>query len=279
MVWVRGEARLVKDEAGRPLFFQGIAFDVTETKQAEQQLHDLNEAKLRTERLAAIGQLAASISHDLRNPLGAIRNAWYYIRRKLEATEVFSADPRLLRFSNLVESELTRCATIVGDLLDFTRDPPLRRVQCQIEALVNEAISVVQTSSGPIGITRDFPHDSPKPYVDVDQFRQVLINLMQNAVDAVDPVRGAITTRVRHESDQLVVEIQDNGKGISEDIKERIFEPLFTTKVKGIGLGLSIVANIVRRHGGTISVDSKIARGTTFRIEIPIEGHDSAIER
>ena len=274
IVWVRGEARLIRDAGGRPLFFQGIAYDVTETKRAEQQLREMHEAKLRTERLAAIGQLAASISHDLRNPLGSIRNAWYYIRRKLEAAEVFPADPRFLRFSNLIESELGRCVNIIGDLLDFTRDPPLRRVQCQIEKLINEAISAAVPSSAAIEVTRQFPADSPKPYLDETQFRQVLINLLQNAVDAVDPVRGAITVRLRREGDQLVIEIQDNGKGIDPEVKERIFEPLFTTKVKGTGLGLSIVANVVRRHGGTVSVDSAMGKGATFCIRMPIEEND-----
>jgi PAS domain S-box-containing protein len=278
-VWVRGEARLIKDAAGRPLFFQGVAFDITEAKRAEHQLREAHEGKLRTERLAAIGQLAASVSHDLRNPLGSIRNAWYYIRRKIEASQVFSEDPRLKRFSNLIESELTRCANIVGDLLDFTRDPPLRRVQCQVEALVNEALSAVVPPSAAIKITREFPHDPPKPYLDISRFRQVLINLFQNAVDAVDPVRGAITTRVARDGDQLVIEIQDNGKGIGPDIKERIFEPLFTTKVKGTGLGLCIVANLVRSHSGTISVDSTVGRGTTFRIRIPIEEDGSRAAR
>jgi PAS domain S-box-containing protein len=270
IVWVRGEARLVKDRNGQPLFFQGVAFDVSDIKRAQQQLEEAHRAKLRNERLAAIGQLAASISHDLRNPLGSIRNAWYYIRRKLEASQLFSNDPRIPRLSSLIEGELGRCVEIIGDLLDFTRDPPLRRVHCDLPQLIEEAIYAAIPGSSPT-VIREYSQGLPKACLDQTRFRQMVINLLENAVHAVHSDDGVITVRLAQAGDQLVLEIEDNGKGMAPEVKERIFEPLFTTKAKGTGLGLCIVGNIVRSHAGTISVDSAAEKGTRFEIRIPLE--------
>jgi PAS domain S-box-containing protein len=276
VVWVRGEARLVKDSNGCPLFFQGVAFDITDAKRAERQLEEAHRAKLGNERLAAIGQLAASISHDLRNPLGSIRNAWYYIRRKLEATQVFAADARIERLCGVIESELGRCVAIIGDLLDFTRDPPLRLVECNLPQLLDEAIYAAVPRSG-IKVLREYATEIPKPYLDQTRFRQMVINLLENAVHAVDPAHGQIAVRLARDADRFVLEIEDDGKGMSSEVKERIFEPLFTTKTKGAGLGLCIVNNIVRSHRGTISLDSVPEKGTKFQIRIPIGENGSTL--
>lgn len=270
IVWVRGEARLVRDNAGRPLFFQGVAFDVTDAKRAEEQLDQAHQANLRNERLAAIGQLAASISHDLRNPLGSIRNAWYYIRRKLEASQLLSTDLRIPRLSSLIESELARCVEIIGDLLDFTRDPPLRLTECEVPKLLDESIYAAVSNSA-IQVIRDYSPDFSTAYLDQTRFRQMLINLLENAVHAVDTERGVITVRTARDGDHFVIEVVDNGKGMSAEVQQRIFEPLFTTKAKGTGLGLSIVGNIVRSHSGTISVESAPDKGSRFVIRIPLE--------
>jgi PAS domain S-box-containing protein len=275
IVWVRGEARLVKDSNGRPLFFQGVAFDISEAKRAEQQLEEAHRATLRNERLAVIGQLAASISHDLRNPLGSIRNAWYYIRRKLEASQISQADPRIERLAGVIESELGRCVAIIGDLLDFTRDPPLRRAECNLQRIIEEGIAAAGSGSA-VRIAREYCAGLPTAYLDQTRFRQVVINLLENALHAVDPVQGVITVRAARENDHLLLEIQDNGKGMTPEVRERIFEPLFTTKTKGTGLGLCIVNNIVRSHSGTISVDSAPGQGTKFQIRIPVEKPGSA---
>src|SRR5579885_3273627 len=243
IVWVRGEARLVKDSNGRPLFFHGVAFDISDAKRAQQQLEEAHRARLRNERLAAIGQLAASISHDLRNPLGSIRNAWYYIRRRVESSQLFSTDPRIPRLSSLIESELGRCVEIIADLLDFTRDPPLRPAECDVPKLLDEAIYAAVPGSSP-KVIREYAQHLPKACLDQTRFRQMVINLLENAVHAVDAHDGVIIVRLARTGDQFVLEIEDNGKGMPPGVKERIFEPLFTTKAKGTGLGLCIVGNI-----------------------------------
>jgi len=270
VVWIHGEARLVRDDSGRPLFLQGMVFDITESKRAEHEIRDAQEAKVRHERLAALGQVAASIGHDLRNPLGAIRNAWFYIQRRLAGSELVAQDPRVATFGALIERELTRSVSIITDLLDFSRERPLHRVRCPIGPLVNEAFSILELPAGRIQLIDEVPADLPVPYLDRDQFRQAFVNLMQNAVEAVDPAQGVVRVRARAEPDSIVMEFVDNGRGIAPELTDKIFEPLFTTKLRGTGLGLSIIANILRRHGGTIEVVSVPAQGTTFRLRVPL---------
>jgi PAS domain S-box-containing protein len=271
VVWVHGEARLVRDAEGRPLFLQGIAFDITESKRAEQALREAHELRIRTERLAAIGQLAASVGHDLRNPLGAIRNAWYFIQRKLAGAAVMS-DPRVARFAALIDRELVRSAAIIDDLLDFTRDRPPQLVACPLRALVDEAMSVVELPSKEVHVDNEIPESMPAPFLDPAQLRQVLVNLLQNAVDAVDVASGWVKVRASIDGEAAVIDVVDNGRGMPAEVRDRVFEPLFTTKLKGTGLGLAIVANVVKRHGGTIEAMSAEGEGTTFRVRVPFRG-------
>lgn len=112
--------------------------------------------------------------------------------------------------------------------------------------------------------------DLPVPNVDADQFRQVLVNLLQNAAEAVDPQTGRVEVRASVDSGELTLRVIDNGKGMSEDVRARIFEPLYTTKLRGTGLGLAIVEGIIKRHHGRISVASVPNAGTTFTIVIPL---------
>ncbi|MEZ0229816.1 MAG: ATP-binding protein, partial [Planctomycetota bacterium] len=266
IVWVHGEARVVRDEHGKPLFVQGVAFDITEAKNAEAKVREAQDVMARSERLAAIGQLAGGVAHDLRNPLGAIRNAWFFISKKVSLAEAAKADPRVARMGELIDGELNRCAKIIGDLLDFARERAPYRVACPVATLVKDSVSVVAKPSPAIQIVEEIAPNLPIPYLDGDQFRQVVVNLIQNAVEAVDPQKGCVTVSARSvDAATLAIEIADNGKRIPKDIRAKIFEPLFTTKTKGTGLGLSIVDAIVRRHGGRIELDSEAGRGTTFR--------------
>jgi PAS domain S-box-containing protein len=274
-VWVHGEARIVRDERGHAQFIQGVAFDITEIKEAEERLREAQERIVKSEKLAAIGRLAASVGHELRNPLAAIRNAWFYLENKLEVRERAATDPRVGQFASVIQAEIERCAKIIGELLDFSRERPLYRVACPAPELVKSALSVVVKPAETIRIVTEIPEGLPVPYLDADQFRQVLVNLAQNAVEAVDPVSGLIELRVVEQDGALVFEVRDNGKSIPPEVKSKVFEPLFTTKLRGTGLGLAIVDGIVKRHGGEITVKSEIGRGTSFRVRVPLSDPSS----
>ncbi len=269
-VWVHGEARVVRDEDGRAQFIQGVAFDITEIKEAEARLREAQEALIRSEKLAAIGRLAASVGHELRNPLAAIRNAWFYLDKRLTAAGLVDADQRVAQFARVIPNEIERCAKIIGELLDFSRERPLHRVPTPVPELVKNALEVCVKPAAEIRVELDIPEDLPVPNLDADQFRQVFVNVLQNALEVVDAARGVVQVRAYERALGLAFEIGDNGKGMSAEVQKRIFEPLYTTKLRGTGLGLAIVDGIVKRHGGSIGVESELGLGTTFTILVPL---------
>jgi PAS domain S-box-containing protein len=268
VVWIRGEARLVRDDAGKPLFLQGIAFDITDSKRALEQIRDAQETKIRNERLAAVGQLAASIGHDIRNPIAAVGNAFYYIGKRLRGTEL-GADARIAQLLDLADRELKACTKIIGDLLDFARERSPALVACPLGPLVVDAISVIPVPAR-VRIRSEVPDSLPVPDLDRDQFRQVLVNLIQNAAEAIPPDReGTVRITASATDTEILLAVTDDGAGIPDEHREKVFEPLFTSKVKGTGLGLSIVQNTVTRHGGKLELTTKKGAGTTFTIRLP----------
>lgn len=269
--WLHIEATLVRDDTSKPLFLQGIVFDVTESKEAEQKLKEAQDVKVLNERLNAVGQMAASIGHDLRNPLGAIRNAWFYVKKRLDDGADLSEDKRFATMANVIERELDQCSGIISELLEFSRDREPFRVACPLAPLIDEVFEVVKIPSPDHRLFNDVLEDLRVPHVDLTQFRQILVNLVQNGLEALG-TEGEVRVGAHYiaEDDTLVISISDNGIGIPEDLRENIWKPLFTTKAKGTGLGLPIVANIVQRHGGLVNTESAPGQGTTFQLTVPI---------
>ncbi len=228
----------------------------------------------RLTKLAEIGQLAASVGHELRNPIAAVRNGLAYITKRTldpKATaEVLSADPRFKQFLNLMDHELQVSSRIISDLLDFARERPPELRPCPLWPLIDEAVSLVPVRAH-VKVTNEVPQGLPIPQLDKEQFRQLLINLIQNAVESIPSERpGSVTIRAEGgNAAPWKISITDDGIGIPQDVIPKIFLPLFTTKTKGTGLGLAIVAGMVRRHGGTISVSSDHGKGSTFHVELP----------
>ncbi|MCP3098323.1 ATP-binding protein [Myxococcus sp. K15C18031901] len=253
-----------------------LAREREEAKSAEldralRELSGFQEHLIRVEKLAAVGQLAASVGHELRNPLAAVRNAHAYLSRRLSRDAIGAADdPRVPQFLGVMERELSACAKIISDLLDFARERPPALQPCPLRPLVDEAIGVVPTREG-VRILNEVPESLPVPHLDKEQFRQVLVNLVQNAVEAMPPGRtGQVSVLAEGaETGPWAIRVIDDGSGIPPDVLPKIFEPLFTTKTRGTGLGLAIVANMVQRHGGTISVRSEAGQGSEFRIHLP----------
>ncbi|HEY4119620.1 MAG TPA: ATP-binding protein [Byssovorax sp.] len=247
-----------------------VGRDVTERNKLAADLARAREASARVEKLAAVGQLAAGVAHDLRNPLSAARNAFHWLEKRVGGAEL-AREPRVGQALVLVDRELRACATIIDELLDFSRDKPLARRPTRLDALVADAMSVVR-APGHVTLVNLVASDLPELSIDPDQVRQVLVNLAQNGAESTPPERAGAEVRISavRDADDVVVSIEDQGAGIPEENLARVFEPLFTTRARGTGLGLAIVATIVKRHGGTIDVTSQVGVGTIFRVRLPI---------
>ena len=225
----------------------------------------------RNEKLASLGMLAAGVAHEIRNPLTAIKARLFTLQKRLERETPNYAD------SEVIAQEINRLERIVKDVLQFARphDPQFAIMRSdellrEVQALLKPQLEAANIK---IGV-----EESPALEVRVDpqQIKQVLINLVQNAADAIGQ-NGTIRLRVRNEIKRLgrervdtaILEVVDSGKGIGPDVQKRLFDPFFSTKETGTGLGLAIASRIVEKHGGALQYQTKVNRGTTFGIVLP----------
>ncbi|MBC7250738.1 MAG: response regulator [Anaerolineae bacterium] len=231
------------------------------------ELRRAQEQLLRSERLAAIGQLAASVAHELRHPLGVMRQSAYYLSMKLQ-----DADEKVRKHLNILEKEISASDKIITDLMDFSRvhKPDLTLVD--VEKLVDQTLADVETPAG-VRVVRTRAPELPPIMADGQQLQQAFRNLIFNAYQAM-PDGGTLYITTAQVGEYLEISFQDTGIGIAPAHLEHIFEPLFTTKERGIGLGLTICQNIVEQHQGTIEVESLVGQGTTFTIRLPITPAD-----
>ncbi len=229
---------------------------------------------IRTERMAAIGKLASSVGHELRNPLGAIQNALYYIRDFIKEEKLTEKDPSLMEFLDLAEGEIKSSNSIISDLLDFSRVGKIFPQETDLHELLASMKSVVQIPEN-VRLEESLHPALPRIPIDPQKIRQVFINLATNAIQAM-PKGGTLSIRTdlldSVDPAMVVVEFKDQGAGMDAETLGKIFEPLFTTKAKGTGLGLAISNNIVEAHGGKISVSSEPGKGSVFTIRLPVKG-------
>lgn len=229
---------------------------VTELEQTQAQL-------VRQEKMAAMGQLASTVGHELRNPLAVIMNVLYL----LETIAGAEGSEAMLRHLSTAKRETSAATLIVADLLDYSagRAPMLAPVQ--VAGLVAEALSVVPPPTG-IEVVR---HVEPDLAIDADrdQIRQVLLNLVTNGYDAM-PGGGILDVSVRSTGGLAQITVTDTGVGMDEETQANIFTPFYTTKSRGIGLGLAVTKRVVEAHGGTISVQSTPSVGTSFKVTVRV---------
>ena len=241
------------------------------------QSNEVQEQMVRAEKLSAVGTLASGVSHELRNPLSAIKNAVFLLKRKLSKETIPDIDEKIIQFLDIMDNEIDRCSKITNDLLGFTRISEPSRLAFDINTVVNDALSRVEIAEN-IKLSKNLQPDLPMIMIDANQIGQVLINLIQNAYQAMtDGGNLKISTKV---SDGFMeVEVGDSGCGIPEKEIKKIFDPLFTTKPRGTGIGLAVCHGIIQKHNGVIDVKSQEGVGTTMFIRLPLEGNDSGSAR
>jgi signal transduction histidine kinase len=252
-------------------YLHSLMSDVSDARTA---LDDNHRRMLNAEKLATVGKLAAGVAHEIRNPLTAIK-MWLFSIRKATGD-----DPEIERKFEIVSEELTRMEKIVSNFLEFSRLPALKQEALSVSALVHRTLELFshRIEEKKLSLACLDAERLPLVMVDADQFKQVLNNVLDNAIEATN-VGGEIQVSVAKDhrtSDQLmvVVRVRDNGKGISQDVCEKIFEPFYTTKDDGTGLGLCIAAQIMAKHGGSLELESSTKEGTTFAVWIPIARKD-----
>ncbi|MBW2237511.1 MAG: PAS domain S-box protein [Deltaproteobacteria bacterium] len=246
-------------------------------KRAFEDLKDAQEQIVQSEKLASLGKLAATIAHEINNPLAAVLT---YIRLmiKLKNRNKFSPErlEDISRYLATMESETARCGEIVKNLLAFSRQSKITIKNRSIIDIIDKTLDLIAHDLEIKGIQlrKNISPDLPKVQCDFQQIQQALLNLIYNASDAMlDGGTLTITTQRKAGSERFLdVKVSDTGCGITEEDKEKIFDPFFTTKAegKGVGLGLSVVYGIITRHNGTIGVESKPGKGSTFTVSLPV---------
>lgn len=250
----------LRDKAGKIVGILGIARDTTEMRRLEQQVRQ-------SERLAAIGQLAAGIAHEINNPLGGIFNCLYNIKKGGLTQQ------KKDEYIGYMEDAIQRVKKIVSELLDFSQIKELKLSEVNPNKLIEGIIQALDYAikEKSIRIEKVFSEKAFSLMLDKSRMEQVLTNLVLNSIHAVD-LNGIIRFRIELEDQYCLIEISDNGAGIHPEILPKIFDPFFTTRDvgKGVGLGLSVSRGIIERHNGSIEVSSEIGKGTSFTIKLPL---------
>jgi two-component system NtrC family sensor kinase len=251
----------LKNANGESIGTVGICRDVTSRK-------NLQEDLIRVDRLAEMGRIAAGVAHEINNPLGVIQCYANLIAKSQQGDNQLQSD------LGVIQKHTDQCKNVVKALLNFARAAEPRRSATQITDCIEDVLSVLQLQieKDEIAIQRQYDPDLPRIGIDPHQMRQVFMNLLINAHQAIDK-RGTIFIATGRQPDgRIAVTIRDTGRGIPGDNLEKIFDPFFTTKAsdQGTGLGLSVSYGIVKQHGGDILVQSTMGQGTAFTVVLPL---------
>ena len=293
----------IKDREGRITGIVGISRDITERKKVEEELkkytehlEELVEERTRelreAERMAAIGELAAMVGHDLRNPLQAITNAVYILKESakevdstlIQYTGILDFLPKHIReqvppyvtkvikerdeMVRIIDESVNYANKIISDLQDYATPVKPKFVPTSLDQLINDALSTMKIPET-VKVSVVAEEGFPQLVVDPILMRRVFTNLITNALQAM-PDGGRLTIRASKIEEAALISIEDTGVGISKEDMNKLFHPLFTTKAKGIGLGLAVCQRLVEAHGGTITAESEVGKGSTFIVKIPL---------
>ena len=243
------------DISGEFIGTVNVVSDITEMK-------NLRERLIKAERMAALGEVAAKVAHEIRNPLISLGGFARRLEKKLEGN--------LKDYADIISKEVGRLEGILSEILSFVKETRLKKETVNTGKIIEEVISIMQSEIDEknIDLERDLG-DPDEIFVDKNRLKEALLNVIRNSVQA-EHFEGKIIVRTYRQGTYSVFEIKDDGKGIAEEDLSFIFDPFFTTKQEGTGLGLSITHRIVEEHNGHIEVESKKGAGSTFRIFIPL---------
>ena len=283
LVWVRDPSEVIVDPVPRLVLLAiignlatSVAEDLrSQTRKsraaAEQlaaanlQLQQAEEEKRRADRLAALGQLSAGLAHELRNPLGTIRASSEMLTHSLAAENEVAQE-----MAGFIASEVDRCNSLITRFLQFARPLQLQVAQADLAQTLDRAVALAEREAPGIAFYRNYQPDIPPFAFDAELLEHVFCNLLINAAQA-SPPGGAVTVKTRTGGADAEVSVIDRGCGIDPAQRDNIFNPFFTTKPQGVGLGLAIVSKIIDEHGGNIAVESEPGKGSVFRVILPME--------
>jgi signal transduction histidine kinase len=239
--------------------------------EANQQLQEAEAQVRRTERLAALGQLSAGLAHEIRNPLSTIKGSAEMLLKNVDANGAVAHE-----LAGFISTEVDRTNALVTRFLDFARPLALRLEKTEIGEVIDEAVTQVEKHTPPLDVSiyKNYSPDIPPFLMDRQLIERVLYNLLLNAAQA-SPPQGSVTVKTRQAGDTadgstVEIDVIDRGSGIAPKDRESIFNPFFTTKSSGVGLGLAIVSKIIDEHGGQITVESEPGAGSVFRVFLPV---------
>ncbi|EMI16517.1 PAS/PAC sensor signal transduction histidine kinase [Rhodopirellula maiorica SM1] len=265
---------------GDKKLFAGIVRDISDLKNAQQQLSEINDQLehrvrkrtselhaaqaelLKAGKLATLGQVSGGIAHEIRNPLNAVRTSAYYLRNARNLTPA-----KTLEHLDRIDRQVSLIEKVITALSDFVRLPEPRLTKCNVNELIADVIADVSVPDS-VSVQIQVATDLPIAMVDPNQISIVLHNLLRNAADAM-PDGGTITLASNVTDTEVVVEVIDTGVGIEDEHIRRITEPLYSTKAQGMGLGLAVSAAILDKNHGHLEVESQLGVGTTFAVHLP----------
>ena len=276
-VWVEVTARADEVLGDGSLRLEALVRDVSERKKLDDETRDIYHQLLQAEKMAALGQTISGVAHELNNPLATILS-WAE-----RLSEKSTLEPSVRRGLETILSESERAARIVRNLLTFARKRQTTRAMVDVNQVVRAtlALRAYEQRVSNITVIDALAAGLPQVFADGHQVQQVLLNLVINAEQAMLSTngRGVIVVRTWHDAEQesVILEINDDGPGIPDEVQPKIFDPFFTTKEvgKGTGLGLTVAYAIVQEHGGRIRLESRPAEGTSFYVELPVTGAKS----
>ncbi len=267
-VWTESKISIIPNEKNKKYSILGVTRDITSRKQIEEQL-------LQSSKMAAIGQLAGGVAHELNNPMAVIAGYVESLSEQVRESSMGDSglNKNMSKLLERIDEQVYRCKYIIQNLVDFSRKAEYKYEGVDSNEVIEKVISLIEYKSKPEKKTIDkyLAYNLPLVRADKQQIIQAILNIVNNAIDAVES-NGEINITNKKEGNSIVVEIKDNGNGIAKENIDKVFDPFFTTKPvgEGTGLGLSITYSIIKQMDGEISVKSKYGEGTSFILKLPV---------